>query len=194
MARLPNAAHTELPWRVHELTRDFEIEDVWRYRMPGAGPDDFPEMIAAMRAGGGITDQPWPARFLFAVRWKLGAIFGWDKEDEGLGTRVTSLRDRLPSDMRNAPRGYDSPVMPLKAVYQLPDESARELANRTCHTVMHLGWAPGEDGDYELRMAVLVKPNGALGRAYMRLITPFRHLVVYPGLTRKWEKAWLARG
>jgi hypothetical protein len=28
--RLPNTAHTSRPWLIHELTRDFRLEDVWR--------------------------------------------------------------------------------------------------------------------------------------------------------------------
>ena len=39
-------------------------------------------------------------------------------------------------------------------------------------------------------MAILVKPNGLLGQAYMAAITPFRYLIVYPrmlkGIGRKW--------
>jgi hypothetical protein len=27
--RLPNSAHTSRPWRIHEFTRDFRLEDVW---------------------------------------------------------------------------------------------------------------------------------------------------------------------
>jgi hypothetical protein len=27
--RLPDSAHTCRPWRIHELTRDFRLEDVW---------------------------------------------------------------------------------------------------------------------------------------------------------------------
>src|SRR5918995_1857264 len=27
--RLPNTAHTSRPWRIHELTPDFRLEDVW---------------------------------------------------------------------------------------------------------------------------------------------------------------------
>jgi hypothetical protein len=40
-------------------------------------------------------------------------------------------------------------------------------------------------------MAVLVKPNGPLGAAYMAAIKPFRHLVVYPALMRWMEQKWL---
>ena len=39
-------------------------------------------------------------------------------------------------------------------------------------------------------MAVLVKPNGRLGSAYMAAIGPFRHLIVYPAMLREFERAW----
>lgn len=193
MPRLAKATHTEQPWRIHELTGDFSVEDVWSFRTPGARPNDFPTMLAAMRASGGPVKQPWPARSLFALRWKLGALLGWDKPSAGVGRRVASLRDRLPSDVRDAPRGPDNDSMPLKAIYELDMESARELANKTVHTVMHLGWVQAANDHYELRMAVLVKPNGWFGRLYMAAIAPFRYLIVYPALTRQWERAWRDR-
>jgi hypothetical protein len=51
--RLPNAAHTSRPWRIHELTPDFRLEDVWALPTPG-GPGDFPRLVqqfAAARTG-----------------------------------------------------------------------------------------------------------------------------------------------
>ncbi|MFI0352736.1 DUF2867 domain-containing protein [Actinomadura sp. 9N407] len=192
--RLPRTAHTDRPWRIHEFARDFRVEDVWSFRTPGAGPDDFPEMLAAMRTGGSFAKQPPPVRFLFAVRWKLGALLGWDDPDKGLGTRVTSLRDRLPHDLSETADDSGSGGTPFSSVYELGDESVRELANKTVHTLMHLGWVPGADGDHELRMAVLVKYNGRFGRFYMGLIAPFRYLIVYPALTRQWERAWRDHG
>ncbi|MBB4895897.1 hypothetical protein FHS39_004978 [Streptomyces olivoverticillatus] len=188
--KLPVAAHTGQPWRIHEIAPDFRVEDVWAFRTPGAGPHDFPVVLAALWAAGGPKKAPWPVRALFAARWKLGALLGWDRPSTCIGARVASLRDRMPQDLRDAPRGPDSADMPLKAVYELDAESARELANKTVHTIMHLGWVPADNGEHELRMAVLVKPNGTFGRLYMAAIAPFRHLVVYPALTRQWEHAW----
>lgn len=195
MSRLAKTTYTERPWRIHDIAGDFTIQDMWSFRTPDAGPDDFPAMLAAMRAAGGLDKQSLPARFLFAVRWKLGALFGWDKPSTGAGKRVASLRDRLPSDLRDAPRGADSANLPLKAVYELDREAVREIANRTVHSLMHLTWvqSAGKD-DYELRMAVLVKPNGRFGRLYMAAIAPFRYLIVYPALTRQWERAWRDHG
>ena len=48
--RLPNTAHTSRPWRIHELTRDFRLEDVWALPTPG-GPDDFPRLVEGIARG-----------------------------------------------------------------------------------------------------------------------------------------------
>ena len=82
-----------------------------------------------------------------------------------------------------------SPFTPL---YQLEDEWAAEMANRTVHTVMHLSWVPDGSGGHRGQLAVLVKPNGLLGAAYMAAIKPFRHLFVYPALLRSIERGWRA--
>ncbi len=41
-------------------------------------------------------------------------------------------------------------------------------------------------------MAVLVKPNGLFGKAYMAAIAPFRYLIVYPPLIRGIGQEWQA--
>ena len=42
---LPAVAHTGRVWRIHELTHDFHLEDVWALRTPG-GPGDLPRLVA----------------------------------------------------------------------------------------------------------------------------------------------------
>ncbi|WP_084798914.1 DUF2867 domain-containing protein [Actinosynnema mirum] len=37
-------------------------------------------------------------------------------------------------------------------------------------------------------MTVLVRTNGRVGRWHLRLIGPFRDLLVYPALVRRWER------
>ena len=60
------------------------------------------------------------------------------------------------------------------------------------HGVMHLGWVPDGEGGYRGQMAVLVKPNGRFGEAYMAAIRPFRHRVVYPPMLRELGHRWRA--
>ena len=190
--RLPHTAHTSRAWRIHELTRDFRLEDVWALPTPG-GPDDFPRLVQGMASGEPSHGLSGAARTLWAIRWKLGELLGWDGPDAGLGSRVPSLRDRLPADLRDAPAGPDFDELPFSSLYLLDDEWAAEIANRTVHGVLHLGWVRDGHGGYRGQMAVLVKPNGLLGTAYLAAIRPFRHLIVYPALMRQIEREWQAR-
>ena len=190
--RLPNTAHTSQPWRIHELTRDFRLEDVWALPTPG-GPDDFPRLVEGIASADPSRSSSRTARMLWAIRWKLGELLGWDGPDTGLGSRVPTLRDRLPADLRDAASGPDFASAPFTSLYLLEDEWAAEVANRTMHGILHLGWVPDEGGGYRAQMAVLVKPNGLVGNAYMAAIRPFRHLIVYPALMREIERGWQAR-
>ena len=188
---LPDTAHTSRPWRIHEIAADFRLEDVWALPTPG-GPNDFPRLVEQFASTDPGQTLPRAARILWALRWKLGELFGWDDEDDGLGSRVATLRDRLPEDLRDAPTGPDSDSLPFRSVYLLENEWAAEIANRTMHGVMHVGWVPDGHGGYRGQMAVLVKPNGRFGAAYMAAIRPFRHLIVYPPLMRLIERKWSA--
>ena len=190
--RLPNAAHTSRPWRIHELTDDFRLEDVWALPTPG-GPDDFPRLVQLMTSDD-PSQRSGTVRTLLAIRWKLGKLLGWDGPDNGLGARVPTLRDRLPMDLREIPSGPDFEAIPFSPLYLTDDECAAEIANRTMHGVMHLGWVPDADqpGGFRGQMAVLLKPNGLLGTGYMAAITPFRHLIVYPLMMRQISRNWQA--
>jgi hypothetical protein len=199
MNRLPDTAHTSRPWRVHEFTQDFELEDVWELPTPG-GPDDLERLVRQFVTQGQGPEVPAVIRGLFALRWKLGGLFGWDKPDSGVGERVRSLRERLPADLIEGPRGPDLRAVPgrtevdgppvFTSLYQAHDEWAAEIANKTVHSIMHIGWVPDGTGGYRGQMAVLVKPNGPLGAAYMAAIKPFRYLLVYPAMMRLIERKW----
>jgi hypothetical protein len=205
--RLPNSAHTSRPWRVHDLARDFELEDVWELPTPG-GPNDLARLVQWFTTpddtGHGVLDEfPVAFRALFALRWKLGQWFGWDDPDAGVGERVHSLRERLPPDLLEVPRGPDVRSVPhrpdvggppvFSSVYQTHDEWLSELSNKTVHSLMHIGWVPDDSGSgHQAQMAVLVKPNGRLGKAYMAAIKPFRYALVYPLMLRSLERQWQA--
>jgi hypothetical protein len=187
--KLPNTAHTSQPWRIHELTRDFRLEDVWALPTPG-GPDDFPRLVQRFASADPSQSSSRAVRTLFAIRWKIGELLGLDDPGSGLGSRVPTLRDRLPVDLHDGPSGPDFDALPFASLYLLDNEWAAEIANGTMHGVMHLGWVPDATGGYRGQMAVLVKPNGLFGTAYMAAIRPFRHLIVYPPMIREIEREW----
>ena len=185
--RLPDSAHTSRPWRIHEIAPDFGLEDVWE--VPGTGaPDDFARLVHGLAAADPSQSPSGAIRSLFTIRWKLGALLGWDGPDTGLGSRVPTLRDRLPADLRDGPSGPDFEALPFSSLYLTDDEFAAEIANRTMHGVMHIGRVRDETGGFRAHMAVLVKPNGLLGAGYMAAIRPFRQLIVYPAMMRGIER------
>jgi hypothetical protein len=114
---------------------------------------------------------------------------------DGLGRPVGRLLPRrLPPDLRDGPAGPEFDALPATSLYLTDDEFAAEgAANRTVHGIMPLGWVPDGAGGYRGQMAVLVKPNGLFGKAYMAAIKPFRYLIVYPALMLMIEREWRER-
>src|SRR5262245_12272702 len=187
--RLPNTAHTSRPWRIHELTREFRLEDVWALPTPG-GAHDFPRLVELIACGDPSRGSRRSVRLLWAARWKVGELLRWDSPKTDL--KAATLRDRLPPDLRDATAGPDFAALPFRSLYLLDDEWAAEIANRTMRGVLHVGWVPDGTGGYHGQLAVYVKPNGLLGDAYMTAIRPFRHLIVYPQMLRQIGRAWRA--
>jgi hypothetical protein len=190
--RVASSAHTAQPWLIHEITRDFRVEDVWALPTPG-GPDDFPVLLSLMEGDSLQHDGPAAARFLWWFRWKLGALLGLDRRAAGLDARVHSLRDRLPTELREKACAKQDDDSLFTVLYEVHNERAAEIANRTMHGVLHLGWVPDGAGGWHGQMAILVKPNGRLGVAYMALIEPFRKLIIYPAMLRSLERRWQKR-
>jgi hypothetical protein len=183
--KLPETAHFSRPWRIHQITPDFRLEDVWALNTPGER-DDFARLVQ-MVAAFDTKQRRSVVGLLFAIRELLGRALGWDSPDAS-DDRQT-LRGRLPADLRDAASSVNP--APFTALYQTDDEWAAEIINKTVHGVIHLGWVPDGAGRYRGQLAILVKPNGLLGGAYMAAITPFRYLIVYPrmlnGFARKWR-------
>jgi hypothetical protein len=205
--KLPNTAHTSRPWRIHELTRDFRLEDVWALPTPG-GTGEFGRLVQLIAAGDPSRGSKDLAHALWVFRLKLGELLGWDGPPAG--PPRSSLRDRLPADLRDGPAGPDART-PFTSLYLTGDEWAAEIINRTVHGVLHLGWVPDEAGwvpdeagrdhgqrnhgqRYHGQLAVYVKPNGLLGQGYMAAIRPFRYLIVYPSMIKQIGRDWREHG
>lgn len=201
--KLPNAEHEGRPWRIHDLVPDFTLEDVWALPTHG-GPGDFEDLLELAGSFDPSRANSRPTRFLWNLRDRLGRWFGLgeistaiDEQEAGElpipGTDETSLRDRVPPDLRGTAPDVSFTALPFVPLYRTDREAAAELSNKTVHGVAHLAWVERDDGRYEGRMAVYVKPRGSFGRAYMALIKPFRYWVVYPALMRQMARAWNER-
>lgn len=195
--RLPNSAHEAHPWVIARIAPDFKLLDVWALPVQGS-PDEFASFLQAM-ASLDLAAGSAATRALVRVRLRLGAWFGWDdatKKRSLPGCTETTLSVRLPEDLRGSAQDGDGMARGAAGftpLYRTQDEWAAELSNETVHGVLHLAWVEQGDGRYRAQMAVYVKPRGRLGEIYMKLIGPFRHLIVYPALMRQIGSAWKAR-
>ncbi|MDQ3156665.1 MAG: DUF2867 domain-containing protein [Actinomycetota bacterium] len=194
--RLSNAEHDSHPWRITEIAPDFTLEDVWA--IPAFGrADDFDHLIEVLASLDPAGAESLPTRLLFRVRDRLGDWFGWDDGTNTLpipGETETTLRARLPEDLRDSTADLEVNTGPFLPVYRTDDEWAAELSNQTVHAIMHIVWIDKGEGRYQGQMGVYVKPRGRFGPAYMAAIAPFRHWIVYPALMRQIERAWSRRG
>ncbi|MGI9084028.1 MAG: DUF2867 domain-containing protein [Aeromicrobium sp.] len=181
------------PWRIREIAPDFRLEDAWH--LPAEGDaEDFGALVDLMTSLD-PAGASRPTRLLFAVRERLGTLLKLDEKQNELpipGTDETSLAARLPDDLRGSasPASGSTPFVPL---YRTGDEWAAELSNATVHGVIHLAWVPQGERRYRGQLGVYVKPRGRLGAAYMVVIKPLRHLIVYPALMRQIEREWRLR-
>ena len=167
------------------------------------GAEDFQVLLDRTVSSDPSQSQSLPTRAfgVFATAW--GACSAWagspprpSSTDEGAGglpipgTSETSLTSRLPAELRGTAADLRFDSLPFVPLYRTDDEFAAEVSNQTVHGVMHLAWVEQGEGRYQGQMAVYVKPRGQLGKAYMALIKPFRHWVVYPALMRQMEREW----
>jgi uncharacterized protein DUF2867 len=199
--RLPNAAHEAHPWVISRIAPDFTLLDVWALPVHG-GPDEFDSLIERVGPFDPTHADSVVTRALFCVRLRLGALLGWDDADKKRpipGCRETSLVERLPGDLRESVKtpaiagALQRVAGGFVPLYRTDDEWAAEISNDTVHGVLQLAWVEEGDGRYRAQMGVYVKPRGRLGELYMKVIAPFRHLIVYPALMRQIGRAWDGR-
>lgn len=200
--RVPNDVLKTQRWIIDDVVHDFDVEDVWALPIDG-GPDDFEAVIDLMQSIDFPGSAPLPVRVLWGIRDLLGRVFGLGRistsaDDAGAwppipGTDERSLSGRVPAELRATATDSYLTDKPFRPLYLTDTEFADEMSNRTMYGVMHLAWVDQGGGRYQAQMTVYVKPRGAVGKAYMAFIKPFRYAIVYPALVRYLERSWAER-
>lgn len=199
--RKPPEQHRARPWRVHDLAPDFDLWDVWEFPItaqPERGDSlaKFWRLFVALEREMSETGL---VGFLFKIRKVLGRWFGWDEPHASRsipGCREHTVRDRLEPTIReevDEPRLGPVDGEGFNFVYRDESESLHELSNSTVHALLHLGWVEVQPGLFAPQIAVYTKARGLLGKMYLKLIEPFRRLIVYPGMMRAVARAWPRR-
>lgn len=183
--------HQKHPWRVHKLLPDLRIEDVWRLPVI-MNPEHSLEMLQEQfaKASGNLISKGIPG-MLFKLRFFIGSLFGWDEKPEPTYLLPGSIRERYA-----VAEGLTFEQMPepgtgdFTPVYNLEQESLAEIENATVQAAIHLGRVPFGEDKFTIQMTIYVKPKGLFGEAYMVLIKPFRHWIVYPALLKMIKNLW----
>ena len=141
-----------------------------------------PWRVHALAAGEGLVLHD-----VWEVETRLPAGVPLARWVEALRTERRSLPTRALLQLRVAMGrvlGLDRGSAGFVSVYQEADEQLLRIANRSVTAFLHFSLV-----DRRPRLAVYVRPHGWLGRAYMRLIDPFRRRIVYPGLLAAGDRA-----
>jgi len=201
--RVDPTQHLARPLLIHRLAPDFDLLDVWRLpasaEQEQAGIERLARCFPILRGGSGGNSRAGGAmRFLMGVRAVLLRVFGRQDDDTITlpipGCSEASLRERMSAEERsrfelpssNASATERSPFSPI---YGTPSERAYELSNATVHAILHLSWVL-DAGRYQGYLSVYAKPRGMFGHAYLALISPFRHGLVYPAMMKSIARAW----
>ena len=191
---ISEADHLALPWRVHELLADFDLEDVWRFPLLLRPENSLADFRREMTAAVDHIPRFGAAALLFRIRLLIGRLFGWDRPVAP--GRARPLRARYVASRPDDRAAGDSDVeaapgaTSFSPVYIYEDEYLGEIENKTVLAALHLGRVPVPGGNYAVHLAVYSQPKGRFGRLYMRLIEPFRLWVVYPAIMRLAARRW----
>src|SRR5260370_34922395 len=139
----------------------------------------------------GVEAAPPVVKRLFRLRWRIGALLGWDRQRPAWNAE--SYADRLsPADRALSTVAPGTPDGRLSLLYRFGDEQLSEGRNATVHAFSSLSIRQTSDG-YLAYLAIYVQPVHRFTRLYMRAIAPFRRRAAYPAIIRKVQSAWADR-
>ena len=177
--------------RAHSLLADVPLHDVWAVELPGGGPDRTIVDLRALLSVENLAATNGAVRFLFGLRAWLGRVFGWDVESPRASAE--SFLSRLsPDDRECSLVAPGTPDGPFRVLFVSPTETISEIQNSTVHAFSVFALVERSSG-YRLYWAIYVRPMGRITSWYMRLIDPFRRVIIYPAVLRHIRAAW-ARG
>jgi Protein of unknown function (DUF2867) len=180
--RVTREEFERLDLRAHSLLAGIPLHDVWAVDIPrGDQPRTIAELRRLMSLQNLATINPavW---VLFGLRRALGRVFGWDREPPR--ATETSLLHRLtPADREQSLVPPGTREGPFQVLFASNHEAILEIQNATVHgfSVVALVERPSCNRFY---WGIYVRPVGRLTTWYMRLIDPFRRLIIYPAVLR----------
>jgi hypothetical protein len=177
--------------RAHSLLADVPLHDVWAVDLPGGGPGRTIVDLRALLSAQELTAANPVVSFLFGLRARFGRALGWDRKPAGASEE--SFLHRLSAADRAAslvvPGTREGP---FRVLFLSPREAISEIQNSTVHAFSVFALLERSSG-YRLYWGIYVRPLGRITSWYMRLIDPFRRVIIYPAVLRYIRAAWSRR-
>ena len=175
--------------RAHSLLADVPLHDVWAVDLPGGGPGRTIADVRTLMSLGSLAASNAAVRFLFGVRSRLGRTFGWDREPPR-ASRESYLQRLSVADRETSLVAPGTPEGAFRVLFVSPREAISEIQNSTVHAFSVIALLEQPAG-YRLFWSVYVRPVGRFTSCYMRLIDPFRRIIIYPAVLRHLRAAWV---
>jgi hypothetical protein len=199
MPRVSTQEFEQLPLRVHAFLADVPLHDVWFIDLPrwrvGVTLDEFlrtPSNSKLDTCGcsesSSLFTRSLLVRVLLDIRFFVGRFFGWDLEPPA--TRCKTFAERLTdTDSSRSLVVAGTRDGFFRVVYRFENEQLLELINQTAHAAALTALVETATA-YRFYLGVYVRSVSRLTPLYMKLIDPFRKLMVYPSLLRGVRARW----
>ena len=189
--RVTSEEYEGIDLRAHSLLEDVPLHDVWRVELPGGGPGRTIEDIRGLVSMEKLRSANAAVGFLFGLRGWLGRIFGWDREPPQASAESFLHRLSVADRQRSliTPGTLDGS---FRILFVSPQEAISEIQNATVHAFSVYALLESSSG-YRLYWGIYVRPAGRTTSFYMRLIDPFRRVIIYPAILRYIRSAWARR-
>jgi len=187
--RITPEEYARIDLRAHSLLAGVPLHDVWAVDLSG---NDHPGRtvadVRALLATENVTAASPAVRFLFGLRGRLGHIFGWDREP-ARASQESFVHRLSAADRENSLITPGTSEGRFRVLFESPKEVIREIQNGTVHAFSVFALLEKDSG-YRLYWSIYVRPVGRITSWYMRLIDPFRRLIIYPAVLRSIDAAW----
>ena len=177
--RVTPADFQRLNLRCHTLLSDVPLHDVWAIPLDGGGAGRNIQDARATLFGDRRPSSNFAVRGLFALRWTLGRLFGWD--DERHYPLSVSYVNRLAEADRTQSRVPPGPAMvAFECCTSSTTKPSASFATRPCTPSCR--WLSRHGPGIHALHGHLCEAREPFHHVLHGLDRPFRRLIVYPAL------------
>ena len=190
--RIAPAEYQQIRLRAHSLLADVPLHDVWAVDLPGRAPGRSIVDLRSLLSAEKLRAASPTVNLLFGLRTWLGRLFDWDREAPR-ASEESFLHRLSAADRESSLVAPGTSEGPFRVLFVSPREAISEIQNSTVHAFSVFALLE-RSSDYRLYWAIYVQPVGSITAWYMRLIDPFRRVIIYPALLRHIRAAWSRGG